>query len=123
MARTKTQRAPVADICLYGGATHGAGYFARTIDGRMFGDGEIVQTRSLTSAIWLACQDLCDAGVESGTVRVFEPRGELMASFQFGSQWPYFGNLKWTAAPQLVINAADLEAEAARQARARGESC
>ena len=102
-----TKQTVVADICLYGAGAVGAGWLARTQDGQMFGTGEPHAGRTMTSATWLACDALCSAGV-SGLVRIFEPNGAMMATVSLAGlkhrALPYFGDLKWTAAPVYALS-------------------
>lgn len=108
---TKTNSAAktiAAEICLYGTQAVGAGWLARTADGRMFGDGEPNIRRNMTSAVWLACDELRAAGV-SGLVRIFEPTGQMVSTVALDGlkhrAIPYFGDLKWEAAPVYTISA------------------
>jgi hypothetical protein len=122
MARTNTTAAPiVAEICLYGTREHGAGWLASTPDGRMFGDGELNFALGFTQAVWDAGDALAKAGVRSGTIRIFAPGGQRMALVSQAGYLPYYGDLKWEAAPVIEISCEDIERVAAEQAAARGE--
>jgi hypothetical protein len=102
---------PVAEICLYGTGSIGAGYLARTAGGRMFGTGEPVAARSFTDAMWLAVIDLHAAGVTRGDVLVFDPTGLRVARMSV-SLPVYFGELSWAPAPVYVITADAIAAAA-----------
>jgi hypothetical protein len=85
----------VAEIALYGTPSVGAGYIARSADGRMFGDGEPHPVWSMTCALWNAEADLRNAGVAAGLceVHVAGPGGRpLMAVVEIGKV-PAFGAL------------------------------
>jgi hypothetical protein len=99
----------VGEICLYGTTTHGAGWIAEVPveHGKMFlGNGELFPGMSLTEAMWDACRAVRTYHA-AGTVKVFEPRGELVAETDVNHPG-YFGDLKWTAAPVYVLNVEDL---------------
>ena len=85
---TPTTPALVADICLYGTHTTGAGYLGLIApaaapmlarDEAMFGTGEPVAGRSFTEAVFAAVTVLRDRGVVAGVARIFEPSGERVA--------------------------------------------
>jgi len=107
MARKTQLYKLVADICLYGNHTIGAGYLVQLTDGRLLGDGEPKAGRSFTEAVWLACRDVCEAGISAGLVRVFAPGGQRMADTDLNHPG-YFGNLKWQPAIQYVLSVDEL---------------
>ena len=87
-----------AGICLYGTSALGFGYLADTrIDGqlRIFGDSTPTAGRGATEAMWLAAQELLDAGVR-GHVAVHIDVGDvpMVAVFKLGDL-PAFGGLVW----------------------------
>ncbi len=94
----------VADIAFYGTGTHGAGYIARAVDGRIFGDGMPIKWRSFTDALWAACDELYrhNYGVAGSRIRVFEPGGARMAVADLAAPG-YWGDLTWEAAPVYVV--------------------
>lgn len=98
----KTTAAP-AEICLYGNREIGAGWLARTPDGRLLGDGDPVEGRMFTEAVWQAQDALEAAGVKGGRVRIFAAGGQRMAE-EYLTHRAYFGDLKWTAAPVIEIS-------------------
>lgn len=114
MAKANAAVTVVADICLYGNRETGAGFIAQAVDGRMFGNGEPLASRSFTEAVWLAVDELRRAGVERGQLRIFAPGGERMATVEIGGlkdrRLPYFGELSWGPAPVYVISAEALVA-------------
>jgi len=114
---TKKAETLVAEIALYGTQAVGAGWLARTADGRMFGTGEPNVRHNFTSAVWAACDALRAAGCQ-GLVRIFEPKGQLMSTVSLGGlvdrRIPYFGDLKWSPAPVYTINLEALEVEVVR---------
>jgi hypothetical protein len=81
----------------------------------MLGNGEPREGRTMTDAIWLACDALIANGIKTGLVRVFEPSGRLCAVTPLRHP-ATFGGLAWEAAPQHTISAAEIEkaAEAIR---------
>jgi hypothetical protein len=100
----------VAEICLYGNRSIGAGWLARTRDNTLLGDGEPREGRSFTEAVWQACdaiyhnRSLCGKiRPGTGTVRVFAAGGALMADTDLNHPG-YFGDLKWTEATMLVVD-------------------
>lgn len=111
----KTRTTVVAEICLYGG-TYGAGWLATTADGRMFGDGEPREGRTLTSAVFLACRELCEQGIDTGLVEVYEPQGQLVAK-TIVSNPCYYGRLDWQPAKQYVLTAAAILAASGKNSR------
>ena len=107
----RKQQKQVAEICLYGNGTIGAGYIARTADGRLFGDSELKPHHSMTEAVWLASDDLRHAGIKSGTVRIYAAGGQLMADTDI-AHIGYYGDLKWQPATMYTIDADQLLASA-----------
>lgn len=100
----------VAEICLYGIQQKGFGYIAQSKAG-LVGDGELSYS-SCTQAVWAACLALATAGIAvDGEAWVYMPGGKSRAKIAL-AQPGYFGNMKWEAAPVLVISAADIEAAA-----------
>jgi hypothetical protein len=95
----------VAEICLYGTSTIGAGWLAQTADGKMFGDGEPVAGRNFTHAVWLAVEALQDNHVTRGMVRIFAAGGQMMAVVDI-NKLGYYGDLKWQPAIQYVVEVA-----------------
>lgn len=110
MARKNTTL--VAEICLYGNsrADVGAGWLARTADGRMFGDGDPKPGRGFTAAVWQAQEAIRATGVK-GIIRVFAPGGLRMANLGVNDT-AYFGDLKWEAATMIEISVEAIEAAA-----------
>lgn len=113
----------VAEICLYGASSCGFGYLAMgpaalaggkaVGGGKMFGNGEPSKMRSCTEAYWLGMSELLEAGLERGAmVSVFEPGGERVAKVKAGGVLPYYGELKWEAAPVLVLSMEEVLAAA-----------
>lgn len=111
----------VAEICLYGNRTVGAGWLARIdraadatmpwwADG-LIGTGEPVEGRSFTEAVWAAI-DTIRTGVQAGIVRIFDAGGRRMVDVDLNDV-PAYGDLKWTAAVVHVIPSQDVEAAAA----------
>lgn len=100
----------VADLCLYGTIWTGAGWLARTTDGRMFGDGELRDGRTFTEACWMAAGAMESAGVR-GMIRVFAPGGERMAVVPLHAV-PCFGDMVWMPAVVYTIPMADVLAAA-----------
>ncbi len=103
---TKRTSKIVAEICLYGG-TYAAGWLARLSDGRMLGDGEPCDSRCLTTAVFQACDAIRDAGFPTGTVQVYEPKGQLVAETRVDRPG-YYGDLKWAPARQYVLSVEDV---------------
>lgn len=94
-------------VCLYGSQSCGFGFITST----GHGDGEPSPRRSATAAMWEGLRHLRDGGAT--TARVFAPGGRLVAQVDLRrSPWPYFGELRWSAAPVLVLSAADVIAAA-----------
>jgi hypothetical protein len=107
----------VAEICLYGitWADVGAGWIAEVPvhRGKMFlGNCTPVPGRSFTEAIYEACRAVRTYH-ETGKVKVYEPTGELVAETDVCHPC-YFGDLKWSAAPQYVLAVEELLAVAER---------
>jgi hypothetical protein len=110
----------LADVCLYGNTRIGAGWLATATIGRevrRFGDGEPVEHRCFTEAVWMAFEALKAAGVTTGLVRVFAPGGERMTKLRIDRHVPNYGNLKWEPAIQYTISAEALIAEAKAEER------
>ena len=109
MARKSTTI--VGEICLYGSDRCGHGFLAHlgplTRDTVQFGDGDPVEGRSATSALWLACEALRGAGATSGLVEVFAPGGEFEAVCDVNHPG-YFGDLPWKRARVYVIDSETL---------------
>lgn len=110
----------VGEICLYGTRETGAGWLVRLADGKMLGDGEPVAWRTFSDAIYQACAAVMDAGIKAGTVRIFEPRGQLMAEADLNHPG-YFGEQKWQIAPVFVIDVQQITAVAILAAAAKGD--
>ena len=92
----------VADICLYGTHTTGAGYLGLIApaaapmlarDEAMFGTGEPVAGRSFTEAVFEAVTVLRERGVVAGVARIFAPGGERVAVVELSRTIPTFGDL------------------------------
>src|SRR4051812_13804456 len=94
----------VAEICLYGTNAVGAGWLARTAGGRMFGDGSPKMGRAFTEAVWQACDAVRADGIESGSVKVYSPDGQRVATADLGRPG-YYGDLKWQAAQVYTVTA------------------
>jgi hypothetical protein len=92
----------IADICLYGNTNTGAGWLARSADGRMFGTGEPARDRSFTEAVWTAADTILAAGARVDVVRIFAPGGLRVATVPIGAI-PGFGALPWEPAPVYVL--------------------
>lgn len=111
-ARAKKPAVPAAEICLYGTSAAGSGWIAcirdGTPSGKMLGDGGLTPGRSMTEAVWLAVDELRGAGVARGLVRIFASGGQSCADVEIGDHIPYFGDLKWQAAPGYVLPAEQL---------------
>ena len=103
----KKHNAICGSICLYGSHRCGFGWLAHrgplNRDTALLGDGEPAMEVGATGALWAACEALRAAGA-SGKVEVFEPAGKLRAVCDVDRPG-YFGDLKWEAAPVLVIEA------------------
>lgn len=125
MSRTRKvlNAEPAGEICLYGNRETGAGWIARSADGRMAGDGEPRSGRSFTAALWLAADSL------KMLIRVLSPRthtwawvyeagGERRARISLMEALPYFGALEWEPAHVFVIDSASIEAAAECQREA-----
>lgn len=110
--RAKKNNEIIATICLYGTHVFGAGWIACVNDGspsgKMLGNGELKSTLSMTEAIWIAADELRGEGVTRGTVRIFEPNGQLCSDVEIGWLIPTFGDLKWKPAPVHVISTGKL---------------
>lgn len=104
MKRSSKLTPHVADICLYGAMHCGYGWLATSADGRMFGDGELHASRSLTETVWLAQGSLEAAGVANGRVRVFAPGGQRMAVLPRLATRSYYGELAWGPAPVIEVH-------------------
>jgi len=111
MASKKTAT-PVAEICLYGNRSTGAGWLAiHSLGARLLGDGEPVAGRSFTEATWIAARALTEAGW-SGAVAIYEPGGERMAICDLASV-PSYGSLPWQPAAHYEVSEAAIVAAAA----------
>ena len=101
-------------ICLYGSHRCGFGWLAHvgplTRETKMLGDGEPAAEVGATGAMWAACEALRKDGAR-GSVEVFEPSGKLRAVCDVDRPG-YFGDLKWEAAPVLLIEADEIMAAA-----------
>jgi hypothetical protein len=83
----------VAEICLYGTSSIGAGWLALVRgEKKPFGEHTPSADRSFTEAVWAAVEQLKDRGV-AGTVRVFAPGGERVAEVDTRAHVPAFGDL------------------------------
>ncbi len=110
MAKRNHTRGIVAEIALYG-SHENAGWLAQTANGDMMGDGELLQGRTLTEAIWLACREITAAGYTTGKVRVFAPSGYWQATTDLNLA-AYYGNLVWEKAIVYAISAKEILAHA-----------
>lgn len=101
----------VADISLYGNREIGFGWLAGTDGGQLYGTGEPVAGQSCTDCVFQAAARLAGdrrfARNHKAIVRIFEPRGQMMAEMKLHSP-TYFGNLKWQVAPVYEIQLADI---------------
>lgn len=103
---SKRNQKVVGEICLYGTTAIGAGYLAQAEGGYMIGNGEPKAGRSMTEAVWLACDELRMCGIQRGLVRVYAPGGRFVAATDINHP-VYYGNLKWeSAAPACVVSVA-----------------
>lgn len=105
MSNKKTTPEPhdAPGICLYGTREHGSGWLAHATGYRaMFGNGELVQHRSFTEAVFQACDALRQYGY-TGIAYVFEPEGKRCAPVNVCRPC-YFGNLAWQDAPVYTIS-------------------
>lgn len=107
----------VAEICLYGVRSTGAGWIAqiaddvREADGvkRLIGDGEPRQDRTFTDAVWQACQAIRDLlaprgrDVSRDVVRVYDTGGKRFAEIDLTCP-PNYGCLTWERAPVFVLS-------------------
>lgn len=117
---TKKTQKLVAEICLYGnGGPVGYGWLARLTTGAMLGNGEPRVNYTRTDCVWLACDQIRRLFSMAGgpasrgaTVRVFAPGGQLMADCDLRHP-PYFGDLKWEAAPQCEFSVEEIMAASA----------
>lgn len=93
----------VAEICLYGTTSVGAGYLISVQNEKPFGQHEPRQGRSFTEAVYMAAGELAARGVLEGQIVIYAPGG-LKRSLVSLSSIPNFGSLKWETAPQHVIS-------------------
>lgn len=116
---TKKTAARVGSVALYGTSRTGWGLIARTIDGRMFGDGEPKATRSATAALWLgldALQDMTGARAGSVSITLDTDRGPVEATVEVTTR-AYFGDLVFKPGTLHAIDAAAIIAAAEKEAR------
>jgi hypothetical protein len=110
----------VAEISLYGTGRYGAGFIVRMADGRMIGDGEPLNGRSMTEALWLAMDEVMLAGgAQAGRsgrvyVHIDVDGAPLRATISLRGPRPYFGALSWEAGTMYEISA-DAIARAAQE--------
>lgn len=115
-AKRTTKTASGASVAIYGTARTGSGWIAETADGRLLGTGEVLEGRSATDALWLACDALRAAGVALGTVDVTidSAAGPLVARTDVRSPCS-FGSLRWEANPVRFVLSAEAVLAAAEE--------
>ena len=106
-----------ASVCIYGTSRIGSGYIASTADGRMFGDGTPRASRTATSALWLACDELRAAGVKGLVAVHIDAACGPMVALTDVSRPESFGRLDWKAAPVYVISEQAVRAAAGEEVR------
>lgn len=102
----KRGAAVVAEVAIYGTTRVGHGFIARTADGRTFGNGDPVATRSATAALWLGMDEVAKAGVDRGLVSVhIDVNGAPLVATLRVTDRPWFGSLTWSAGTFVEIPA------------------
>jgi len=96
----------VGYLCLYGAQHCGYGYLLATFfDAKPHCSPDPKATRGLTDCLFQAADDLRSLGVHEGILQIFAPGGERMAEVDLARGIPWYGDLKWEAAPVYVVPA------------------
>lgn len=88
----------VAEITLYGTPKYGAGWLARTKEGKLLGTGTIERDTTYSQAIWQAVDSLRERGVNRGPIWIFDAGGERFAEVPIQSKVPHYAKLEWRKA-------------------------
>jgi len=97
----KRNKAPVAEICLYGVRSTGAGWILATREGVLRGDGEPRADRTFSAAIAEAFEALAALGLRGEPVLLVDAGGERSARLIAPVA---YGDVLWApAAPGLAI--------------------
>lgn len=100
MSRNLSSRkssAIVAEVCLYGTPTIGAGWLVSTsANPSPVGDHDPRPWRGFTAAVWAGVAEVRRQGLASGRVRIFAPGGLVFAEVELGDRTPLYGDLRWS---------------------------